>query len=492
MTANKKITTALVSIVALLMWVLSTSMNAYTGWTMGGVIGYWGGVFGLSFMIITEFMVPASIATKSITGKTHVIGTVGAVMAVTISIFAFWNGTALSLNTHLATLQKSDLTIKSSSHNLAANRIKSEKYTITPEQSVKPLLERASRLLDPPAKNLAGHKVFKDGKVQSIRQATNNCSSGIYFTDERLYKNTCHTVTELFKQVRKIRKDNKTRSNNSEKSIAIEESSADLYKELAEMQYKKTTTLPFIDILLRQLDNGKVCEVTDESCKRENERVVKNVSSSVALWVAVFAEIAKVALLGWAISLLIPNSKLIKTNVFVEWFRRKEKMKVLAEVKKAKAHGEKLAELEHSLSTEPDIDDIHGFMRNAIYPDLKPFINVTRMIQGTKNINVEDLLTFTVLVCNQYSENTQIPIHSTVNYLRKSATTDTKYVRRITKAHRLRTIILPELETAGIVKCMTVKGKYTYFWESEDKIKQIINKHLDNKTVTTNNKPIEN
>ena len=99
----KKLGAYFVALIALGMWLLSAGMNMNTGWTTGAVFGIGGALFGATFLLFTEFIVPVALIYKNITGlKLPVIVLSSIALGLALSVFSFWNGTSMALNGHFA------------------------------------------------------------------------------------------------------------------------------------------------------------------------------------------------------------------------------------------------------------------------------------------------------------------------------------------------------------------------------------------------------
>ena len=246
---KNKLGAYIVSLITMMMWGLSAFMNMWTGWLVGGVVSNYGALFGALFMLITEFIVPASLIYSRTTNHSlPLVVVTSIVMAVGLSIFSFWNGTALSLNTHFANMLKSGTNAESISTRIDATKTSEKSLTITPEQSVQPLLNKIAQIENKQARNLAGNPAYRNGRRLTVKSATNNCTSGVYYNNPKLYKNDCAEIKRLKQQVATVRRNNTTISTNIDNTVALQLQRADLINDLSEEQYKQNTTMPLIAI----------------------------------------------------------------------------------------------------------------------------------------------------------------------------------------------------------------------------------------------------
>ena len=511
----------LVSLIALTMWGLSAFMNAWTGYLMGGVISDPGAWFGATFMLITEFIVPASLIYKRITGHPLPMVVVASIlMALGLSVFSFWNGTALSLNTHFAKMVKADTDNQSLKMEIAAAKATEQNYTVSKDESARPLEYELSQLKNQPAKNLAGVDTGR-----SIWAMTNNCTGGVYFTNPKLYGDECSRIVELQGRINRIYENNDAIASNVEGLVNTKKVQAELLSEVSDNQFKRNTAMPFIDVLVEQMTGGVKCEIENTVCNEKLATTVKTASSTVAFYISVFSELAKNALVFLAIGLLIPSKEKPRSvfssivvllvgfaNIPRRFMIWRNGLKMLEVKTKAEAHGQREAELrfESELRMQSRKEQVLlleavPWMQSIRYQQLQMVVDIDLMMRS-KKAPKDEVIMLMVLVCREYSPNKQIPFHATLNEIKRKSREDKDYitslmgefnipyedivnqVEQVTKLHRLSGIILPTLEMAGLATVKTgADNKNIYFWQSIESIETSFKKAIKRKQEIENN-----
>lgn len=498
-----------VGIIAFGIWALSAGMNMFTGWTTGMVIGIGGAFFGALFLLFTEFIVPVALVYRNTTGNSlPFIVLSSIVLGIGLSVFSFWNGTSMSLNTHFANMVKAGGTAEALRTEIAANHTGELKLSVTPEQSVTPLLRQIKSMESQPANNLAGQRAFRGGEKLTVATATYGCTSGVYYTSEKLYASTCRQIKSLKRQVADIRAKNKSIPKDVAAVEDKQKERAELQRQLSQRIYEKNTTLPFIDVLVSQITQGVNCSPLDIPCLEKQRTAVKQVSNSVALYIAIFSELMKNAFVFLALGLLFPNKRKPVTIVgaslamalwvlqtptrLMQWWAS---LKELETKTKAEAHGQREAELafeKKMLSEKRErkvlILEAVPWMQNIVMEQLVLLLDMDKVMLG-RTVSQAEVSLLLILICREYSPNKQIPLHQIMKDIKHRAAKDETYVRnlaggmniphediieqviKVCKLHRLRDIVLPALEGAGLT---TVKydseSRKIYYWQSVEHV----------------------
>lgn len=503
-----------------LIWILSAAMNVWTGYEFGSPLSPSAGYVGSAFMLIIELIVPISIMYKMTTGQplnTVVIASM--LMAVSLSVFALWNGVAFGLNTHLANMYKAKRTGDIYQTQLEANNISSAQYQITPQQSVDGLRKELDALYNAPAKNLAGKYVTVKGVQQTVRDMTANCSPNTYTNSPRLYKKVCQRVLELEQEIKDTLARNAAIPIDAAKLAELKTSNAGIMQQQVDTEYKADTAIPMVSMLTDNL-SVDCTRLEQPACDTKEKAAVKQVSSLFAVWVAIFFETAKNGLVFLFIAMLIPGKQveqkpsvimralgvIIFPASVVRWYKQRSHTRLSIE---AEHKGRREAELqhEHRLREEQQRNNIMlldatQWMHNISFGQLALVVEFDKYL-AKKKVNASEVHLLSLLLCRQYAPSAQIPIHATIDALVARAKDDDKFIKSVSgsmpingvdfadvvaevvKPHRLSNIVLPMFAEFGLVNQSAGTGGVVYTWRNESVTEEIFKVALKDYKVGT-------
>lgn len=436
-------------------YLLSSLVNFWGGMVLFKSIGQNQAIIISGLLLLVQWCIPLFEYVRLIHNKTNKIATLVAASVTTICLgMAMLSAVG---NTYVSQVEKGKEIVNAKTDSdivsVSLEHIANKPVVVDTTDLYVSLKEEENKMLqlqNLPAKNLAGQLVYINGKQATIWQATNHCSSGIYYTDSRLHKKDCQEIKTISKNIDKLQltieqtlsiaKENDTNKNFVEKLSLLEKNK---YNEeiITRAVVESLAVDPIASFLISDVDITNMDVEYHKNKKKEfqNKLLIPIIIACLILmWIEI--TLAEVFIrIKYNIKEEKPKLPLLrKDNLFskIKPTPSKELEKVLTKI------------------------NISQLMRSMTKPTLLKLIDNSVFDNG--KVTNEEIIALQLAVCHLYKENEQLPLKSTCDIIQDRIISDSQYLNKLFDGKYNSSIDITKI-------CKTNRLK-SYCWEAFDNI----------------------